>query len=93
MMHLYLDDNDKFKLIDHNLKEFRELLQNPEWNLLLVDSKDLSGITNSDVEVKIGLDFDFHNIETMKEFKRKIKEEEKSELQNNSVEEQNEHKR
>jgi hypothetical protein len=82
MMHLYLDDSDKFKLIDHNLKEFRELLQNPEWNLLLVEDKNLSGIPNSGEQIKIGLDFDFHNIETMKEFKRKIKEEEKSEFQN-----------
>ena len=72
MKHLYVKD-DKYKLLDHNLKEFRELLKNPEWNLLLVDDEDIVEKQNEG-EVKIGLDFDFHNKESVKELKKKLKE-------------------
>jgi hypothetical protein len=74
MMHLFVTENGKYKLLDHNLKEFRQLLQNPEWNLLLVgDGK--GEAEDTDGKVKIGLDFDFHNKEALKEFKKKVKEE------------------
>ncbi len=77
MKHLWLTDDMKYKLLDHNLKEFKELLKNPEWNLLLVDDGKIEKI--DDGEVKIGLDFDFHNKELVKELKKKLKDEDKEE--------------
>lgn len=75
MKHLYFD-GDKYKLLDHNLKEFKELLKNPEWNLLLVDDgKSLE--TTEDGSVKIGLDFDFHNKVEVKALREKLKEADK----------------
>lgn len=75
MKHLYFD-GDKYKLLDHNLKEFKELLKNPEWNLLLVDDcKSLE--TTEDGSVKIGLDFDFHNKAEVKALREKLKEADK----------------
>jgi len=75
MKHLYFDD-EKYKLLDHNLKEFKELLKNPEWNLLLVDSG--KSLTETDTgDVKIGLDFDFNNKELVKQLKQKLKEADK----------------
>ena len=77
MKHLYFD-GDKYKLLDHNLKEFKELLKNPEWNLLLVDDgKSLE--TTEDGSVKIGLDFDFHNKAAVKALREKLKEAESKE--------------
>jgi hypothetical protein len=72
MKHLYFD-GDKYKLLDHNLKEFKELLKNPEWNLLLVDNGE-SLETTEDGCVKIGLDFDFHNKAAVKALREKLKE-------------------
>jgi len=72
MMHLYQDENDKYKLLDHNLKEFKELLKNPEWNLLLVDDGHIEETDTG--EVKIGIDFDFHNKKAVEELKKKLKE-------------------
>jgi hypothetical protein len=75
MKHLFVDDNERYRLLDHNLKEFQELLQNPAWNLELVtDEKE--EVVDSKGGTKIGLDFDFNNREVMKELKKKIKEEE-----------------
>lgn len=74
MKHLYFD-GDKYKLLDHNLKEFKELLKNPEWNLLLVDDGKIE--ETDDGEVKIGIDFDFHNKELVRKLKKKLKDEEK----------------
>lgn len=73
MKHLWLTEDGKYKLLDHNLKEFRELLKNPDWNLLLV--QDGISIKTEDGEVKIGLDFDFHNKKLVQELKKKLKEE------------------
>jgi|SRR3972149_209571 len=39
MKHLFITDSGKYKLLDHNLKEFQELLQNPAWNLKLVEDE------------------------------------------------------
>ncbi len=77
MKHLYFDGN-KYKLLDHNLKEFKELLKNPEWNLLWVDNGE-SLETTEDGSVKIGLDFDFHNKAAVKALKEKLKEMDKDE--------------
>lgn len=71
MMHLLLDEEGKYRLLDHNLKEFKELLKNPEWNLLLVD--DGIKIQSEIVEVNIGLDFDFKNKAAVKALKQKLK--------------------
>ena len=71
MKHLWLTEDMKYKLLDHNLKEFRELLKNPEWNLLLVE--DGISIKTEDGDVKIGLDFDFHNKKLVQELKKKLK--------------------
>ena len=79
MMHLLVDEFGKYKMIDHNLKEFRELLQNPEWNLLLVDDGK-NNVTTSDGEVRIGLDFDFHNKQALKDLKEKLKEKDPEEV-------------
>lgn len=80
MKHLDVTDDEKYRLLDHNLKEFHELLQNPTWNLELVkDETPTSEVTDKDSkEVKIGLDFDFKNTEAVRKFKKKIKEEEKN---------------
>mgnify|MGYP006382284923 CR=1 FL=1 len=76
MMHLFKNENDQYKMLDHNLKEFRELLQNPEWNLLLVDGGNEVEET-PDGEIKIGLDFDFHNKQAVSELNKKLKEKSK----------------
>jgi hypothetical protein len=76
MKHLNLSDEQKYRLLDHNLKEFCELLKNPKWNLdLVTDEKDKA--PDSKDETKIGLDFDFHDKEAVKEFGKKVKEEDK----------------
>lgn len=72
MMHLHISDSGKYQLIDHNLKEFKELLKNPEWNLLLVDDGKKVEETNTG-EVKIGLDFDFNNKALLKALRNKLK--------------------
>ena len=82
MMHLFQDEDGKYKLLDHNLKEFRELLKDPEWNLLLVGSKEPASET-PEGEVKIGLDFDFHNKEAMKKLREQLKEKESEEEKTN----------
>lgn len=76
MLHLYKNENDQYKLLDHNLKEFRELLKDPNWNLLLVNDVETT-LTTPDGEVKIGLDFNFHDKEAMKQLREKLKEEKK----------------
>ena len=78
MMHLFQDEDGKYKLLDHNLKEFRELLKDPNWNLLLVGNEENTKET-SEGEVKIGLDFDFHNKEAMKKLREQLKEKESEE--------------
>jgi len=84
MKHLHITDNGQYKLIDHNLKEFRELLKNPEWNLLLVDDGKPIEETNEG-DVKIGLDFDFNNKQLVKELKKKLKEEDKEESEEDNT--------
>lgn len=88
MKHLNVNEDGRYNLLDHNLKEFRELLLNPSWNLLLVNNgkeedKPIEG------EVKIGLDFDFNNKDKVKEFNQKIKEKD-SEEENSIITENNE---
>ena len=75
MKHLWINDNDQYKLLDHNLKEFGELLQNPSWNLLLVQgmSSGMGDASDTNEEGKIGLDFDFNSKEDMKAFKENNK--------------------
>jgi len=75
MKHLDVTDKEKYRLLDHNLKEFHELLQNPTWNLELVKDKTPEIIDTDSKEVKIGLDFDFKNTEAVREFKKKVKDE------------------
>lgn len=77
MMHLHQDDKDKYHLLDHNLKEFKELLKNPEWNLLLIDDGKIE--ETKDGEIKIGIDFDFHNKDVVNQLKKKLKEEDEKE--------------
>lgn len=77
MLHLFKNENGQYKLLDHNLKEFRELLKDPNWNLLLVNDVETT-LTTSDGEVKIGLDFNFHDKEAMKQLREKLKEEKNS---------------
>jgi len=75
MKHLFVDEDERYKLLDHNLKEFKELLKNPEWNLLLVDDGKIE--KEEEGEVKIGLDFDFNNKELVKQLKKRLKETDK----------------
>ncbi len=73
MKHLFKDEEDRYKMLDHNLKEFKELLQNPEWNLLLVgDGEKDEPVPEG--EIKIGLSFDFHNKQAVSELNKKLKE-------------------
>lgn len=78
MKHLWKDEEDRYKMLDHNLKEFRELLQNPEWNLLLVGDGEIDKPT-PEGEIKIGLNFDFHNKQAVSELNKKLKEKAKEE--------------
>lgn len=77
MKHLYKDESDKYKLLDHNLKEFRELLKNPEWNLLLIDNGEIEETDTG--EVKIGIDFNFNDKNAVNTLKKKLKDTEKDE--------------
>jgi predicted metallopeptidase len=86
MMHLFMDENGKYKLLDHNLKEFKELLKNPEWNLLLVSD----GIVTQNEEtgeVKIGIDFNFNDKKSVSDLKKKLKEEDKNEEEAEEIKE------
>ncbi len=52
MKHLFVKDNGGYALLDHNLKEFQELLQNPAWNLALIGKEDIpEKIDNKEVNL------------------------------------------
>lgn len=80
MKHLFEDDNGRYRLLDHNLKEFHELLQNPSWNLELVKDENKSEEDTKD-DSKISLDFDFHSKEASKKL-HEIEKKEKKEKEN-----------